>query len=136
MEARITRSAEETKAVGAELAAELGPGDVVLLQGQLGAGKTTLVRGLLEALGHQGPVRSPTFNLLQVFETEPPVLHADLYRLNDARGTGIEDYLDGHIILIEWPEAASSMIDFGAAWKVQLEFHPEGREIHISGPKS
>ncbi|MFZ4509126.1 MAG: tRNA (adenosine(37)-N6)-threonylcarbamoyltransferase complex ATPase subunit type 1 TsaE, partial [Fimbriimonas sp.] len=72
---------EETQAVGAALARNAQPGDLFLLEGELGAGKTTLVRGFLNELGWTGAVRSPTFTLLNLYETNPPVLHADLYRV-------------------------------------------------------
>lgn len=120
-----------TRALGAALAARLHPGDLVRLEGPLGAGKTTLVRGLLEALGHEGPVRSPTFNLLQAFETDPPVLHADLYRVRTAQGTGLEDYLDTHVVLVEWPDR---LPDDPAHWKIEIAFEGEGRVATIIPP--
>jgi tRNA threonylcarbamoyladenosine biosynthesis protein TsaE len=73
--------AEETEALGAELAATLAPGDVVLVQGELGAGKTTFVRGACRALGVTGPVTSPTFTIGQRYSGRVPVSHLDLYRL-------------------------------------------------------
>jgi tRNA threonylcarbamoyladenosine biosynthesis protein TsaE len=120
-----------TRALGADLARRLKPGDVVRLEGPLGAGKTTLVRGLLEALGHRGPVRSPTFNLLQAFDTKPPVLHADLYRVASAEGTGLEDYLDTHIVLVEWPDRLPEDEDH---WRVAISFKDEGRLARIDQP--
>ena len=121
-------SPEETKALAANFAAGLKPGDVAFIVGELGAGKTTFVRGILESLGHIGPVRSPTFNLLQVFETDPPVLHADLYRLQSARGIGIEDYLDSHVVLIEWPKNDPFLIP---SHRIEIEFDDDGRRISI-----
>jgi tRNA threonylcarbamoyladenosine biosynthesis protein TsaE len=82
-----TSSAEETEALAARLAAELRPGDVVLISGDLGAGKTTFVRGAAEALGAEGLVTSPTFTIGQVYEGPVPVSHLDLYRL----GEGLAD---------------------------------------------
>ena len=120
-----------TRALGAALARRLAPGDLVRLEGPLGAGKTTLVRGLLEALGHKGPVRSPTFNLLQAFDTEPPVLHADLYRVASAEGTGLEDYLDTHLVLVEWPDRLGE--DEGH-WRVEIGFEGEGRVARVKPP--
>jgi tRNA threonylcarbamoyladenosine biosynthesis protein TsaE len=127
----ITNSSEETRALAKALASHLVSGDVILLEGELGAGKTTFVRGLLEGLGHEGPVRSPTFNLLQVFDTDPPVLHADLYRLSDASSVGLEDYLDSHICLIEWPDAASGVLAGIPKWKISFRFEGEGRRISM-----
>ncbi len=97
---------------GARLADALrGQGGVVLLRGALGAGKTTLVRGLLRALGVAGAVRSPTYTLVEPYETpDTRVLHVDLYRLADAteiEGLGIREALDGGtLLLVEWPERA------------------------------
>ncbi len=110
---------EDMEALGARLAGAIsasvgsGAGGVVFLSGELGAGKTTLVRGLLRALGHRGAVKSPTFTLVEPYELEGPgggwaVNHFDLYRLSgvaDLEGLGFRDYLDGAALcLIEWPE--------------------------------
>ncbi len=130
----IGRSEEETRRVGAELAANLVAGDVVLFTGELGAGKTTMIRGMLEAVGHQGPVRSPTFNLIQTFDTFPPVMHSDLYRVKSYLGIGIEDYLETHLCLIEWPDRASGLIDPSSCWQVRIEFEGDGRKITIQPP--
>ncbi len=124
----------ETRAIAARLAATLRAGDVVLLEGPLGAGKTTFVRGFLEALGHDGPVRSPTFNLIQTFDTLPPVMHADLYRLKSWQGIGIEDYLESHVCLIEWPDRAAGLLDAASCWRVELAFCGEGRQVEILAP--
>lgn len=123
-----------TRALGAALARQLVAGDVVLLYGELGAGKTTLVRGLLEALGEKGHVRSPTFNLIQTFETTPPVMHSDLYRVSTIAGIGIEDYLESHICLIEWAEKAEGLVPDASAWHIRIEFAAEGRAITIETP--
>lgn len=104
-----------TEALGARLARAMPPADaplVLYLQGDLGAGKTTLVRGMLRALGESGVVRSPTYALLAEYEPGPAmrVLHLDLYRLNgpDELGAlGLADYLPGsRAWLVEWPERA------------------------------
>ena len=115
---------------GAALAAVLRPGDVVTLAGPLGAGKTTLVRGVLAALGHQGEVPSPTFAIVQPYDlTNPPVSHADLYRLEDPselEELGLDDQLIDGAILVEWPERAGA-----AAWpqalRLSLHPRPDGR---------
>ena len=124
-------SESETEAIGGLLAATASPGDVLLLSGTLGAGKTVLVRGFLHALGFHGPVRSPTFNLIQTFDTTPPVVHADLYRLHSAEGLGLEDYLSDSIALIEWPERAPGF--FGRQFtEVRIQVCSEnGREIIV-----
>ena len=135
-ETRTVRLKDEaaTRALGAELLGDLHAGDVVLLEGKLGAGKTTLVRGLLEALGRTEPVRSPTFNLVQVFDSDPPVMHADLYRVKSHAGIGIEDYLDTHLCLIEWPDRASGLIPTELAWHVHLQFADPGRIATVTPP--
>jgi tRNA threonylcarbamoyladenosine biosynthesis protein TsaE len=105
-----SKSAAETEAFGARIAARLQPGDVVLLSGDLGAGKTTLIRGACRALGVTGPVTSPTFTIGQRYEGgRLPVSHLDLYRLQsleDEDPALLDDYLrrDG-VAFIEWPGA-------------------------------
>ena len=100
-----------TEALAARLAPALGPGVVVWLTGGLGAGKTTLVRGLLRALGHTGAVKSPTFTLLEPYNLPRfPVYHFDFYRFSSAdewRDAGFEEYFRGEgACLVEWPELA------------------------------
>lgn len=103
-------SADETEALGARLGAELEPGDVVLVSGELGSGKTTMIRGACRALGVTDPVTSPTFTIGQRYRGRVPVSHLDLYRLEDldAEDPGLlEDYLGpDSVVFIEWPEAA------------------------------
>ena len=130
----VASNESETRAIGAGLATKLAAGDVVLLDGPLGAGKTTLVRGLLFELGHADPVRSPTYNLLQTFSTTPPVLHADLYRVESAVGIGIEDYLASHLCLVEWPDRLHGLIDPRESWRVSIEFSDVGRRIVVEPP--
>ncbi|ARU42258.1 tRNA (adenosine(37)-N6)-threonylcarbamoyltransferase complex ATPase subunit type 1 TsaE [Armatimonadetes bacterium Uphvl-Ar1] len=109
---RYIASELEMVALGRDLAELLKAGDIVLLYGDLGAGKTTLVRGVMEGLGWEGAVRSPTFNLMQVYPTRVPVVHADLYRVASAAGIGLEEYFDDHLVLIEWPDR------LGGWWKL------------------
>jgi tRNA threonylcarbamoyladenosine biosynthesis protein TsaE len=122
------------RALGEQLSQRLRAGDTVLLQGELGAGKTTLARGILEGLGQQGPVRSPTFTLIQTYDTNPPVMHCDLYRLQSHVGIGIEDYLESHLCLIEWPDRAVGLRPEEECWRIEIEFAPEGRLVRISAP--
>ena len=107
MRASVTDGPEETERAGAELAAGLKPGDVVLVSGELGAGKTTFVRGAARALGVTGPVSSPTFTIGHRYEAPIPVAHLDLYRLAgiDPEEWGdLEPYFDGTVAFVEWPE--------------------------------
>ena len=126
---------EDTKRLAAQLATELKAGDVVMLEGSLGVGKTTFVRGLLESLGVKDPVRSPTFNLIQTFDTNPPVMHADLYRVASHEGIGLEDYLETHLCLIEWPDRATGLVQAGEAWQIELiPGKGQSRRIHVTTP--
>ncbi len=111
-----TRSAAQTEALGARLAARLRPGDVVLLTGEMGTGKTTLVRGALRSLGVTRPVTSPTFTLGHRYdEARPPASHLDLHRLtglDDEDPALLEDYVGpGRIAFVEWPEVAVPALD-------------------------
>jgi len=106
---RVTRSENETADVARELAGTLSAGDVILLYGDLGAGKTAFVRGLAEGLGVQREeVSSPTFTLLQEYRGgRLPLFHADLYRLNDPREIdelGLDEIADSGVLAIEWAE--------------------------------
>lgn len=132
---RLCPDEAATRALGAEMGKIWKAGDCVLLEGDLGAGKTTFVRGLLEGLGFVGAVRSPTFNLLQTFPTEPPVLHADFYRLPSARGLGLEDYFESHLVLVEWPDRARELFEGLGVWRVQIATQGDVRRIQVSGPK-
>ncbi len=116
------------------MASKFQPGDIVLLSGPLGAGKTTWVRAYLHALGYLGPVRSPTYNLIQTFDTLPPVMHADLYRLKGSMGIGLEDYLDTHVCLIEWPDRAYDMIRPEGCWQLTIDFKDESRVASLRSP--
>ncbi len=109
MRASVTDGPQATERAGAELAAGLKPGDVVLVSGELGAGKTTFVRGALRALGVTGPITSPTFVVGHLYDG--PYAHLDLYRLAgmDAEDPGLlDDYFAPEaIVFVEWPEHAA-----------------------------
>ena len=107
-----TASADDTEAVGARVAAVLELGDVVTVSGELGAGKTTFVRGACRALGVTGPISSPTYTIGHRYDAPIPVAHLDLYRLqgiNPEEWGDLEPYFDGTIAFVEWPE-------HGGAW--------------------
>ena len=108
-------AAEETEGLGGRIAARLQPGDVVLLSGELGSGKTTLIRGACRALGVSGPVTSPTFTVGQRYEGgRMPISHLDLYRLESLENEDpalLDDYLgaDG-VAFVEWPGAGEGRL--------------------------
>lgn len=120
--------------LGARLAKQLKLGDIVLLEGPLGAGKTTLVRGALASFGHEGSVRSPSFNLVQEYTLgERTVVHADLYRLDSASGLGLDsDYADA-ILFVEWPDRDPELATV-RAWRVVIELADEGRWVTTEPP--
>lgn len=133
----ILRDESETVALGSTLSSALVPGAVVFLEGDLGAGKTTLTRGVLRALGHEGAVKSPTYTLCEPYTLRDSqhFCHFDLYRLSDPEELeflGFRDYLAGEAILfIEWPSR-------GAGWlpkpdvTVTLTARGEGREVTLT----
>lgn len=135
MSAFRTNSAADTEAAGAELAAQLRLGDVVLVTGELGAGKTTFVRGALRALGVAEPVVSPTFTIGRRYSGNGglPISHLDLYRLADmdAEDPGLlDDYLTPDAIaFVEWPAVAAPRLPAPAA-TVEIR-HAGGDERQI-----
>ena len=117
---------------GAEFISRLTVGDVVLLSGPLGAGKTTLVRAMLQGLGWTEIVRSPTYNLIHTYATKPPVMHADLYRLESAAGLGLEEFLDSHLCFIEWPDRLDGSLEGRSeVVEIAIAFAGEGRVLTI-----
>jgi tRNA threonylcarbamoyladenosine biosynthesis protein TsaE len=108
-----TASPEETESVAAGLAEALEPGDVVTVSGELGAGKTTFVRGACRALGVTDPVTSPTFTIGHRYRGRVDVSHLDLYRfrgVSAAEWGDLEPYFDGAVCFVEWPEAGAGAL--------------------------
>jgi len=125
-----------TISFGRELATRLEPGVLVYLSGDLGAGKTTLVRGILRGLGHSGSVKSPTYTLLEPYELSTlAVYHFDFYRIGDARELefiGIDELMDSDAVkLVEWPERAAQRIP-AADVQITLQIENEGRRIEVA----
>jgi len=124
---------EATITFSHRLAEQLEPGMVIYLYGNLGAGKTTLVRGILKALGYTGRVKSPTYTLVEPYRIDGlDLLHFDLYRLRDESewdSAGFRDDYDGkNIFLIEWPENATGSIP-GPDVTITLDILPKGRTL-------
>ena len=116
-----------TEALGARLAALAGPGDVITLTGPLGAGKTSIARGLLAALGLAGEAPSPSFAIVQPYvppEVRFPVLHVDLYRIDDPdeiEELGLDEALSDSLLIVEWPERAPAMWPEALALSLTIE---------------
>ena len=130
--------AADVEHFGARLAAVLRAGDVILLEGDLGAGKTTLARGLLRGLGLAGEAPSPTFAILQGYEPPEvtlPVGHVDLYRLDDAQELeelGLDDWLADGALVIEWPDRLGGrFVDM--ALDLRLIVAPDGARLLTAG---
>jgi tRNA threonylcarbamoyladenosine biosynthesis protein TsaE len=128
-----------TAALGARIASALEPGDAVLISGELGAGKTTLVRGILRALGVANHVPSPTFTLVQAYETQSfPVAHYDLYRIQSEREIielGLEEALDTGAAIVEWPERGVPARLAKDALQITLTSTGKtSRQVQIAGP--
>lgn len=118
---------------GVRIAAQLQVGDVISLSGDLGAGKTTLARAILKALGQQGEVPSPTFTIIESYDAPPlriPAVHADFYRLDDPselRELGLDDYREGAAMIAEWPDKAGGFSHEAACLQVTLQIVGQGR---------
>ena len=131
---RLAKNENETKAIGTEVAASLQSGDVICLYGELGAGKTTFVKGLAKALGVTEEILSPTFTLMNIYNIKSErlelktLVHIDTYRLKTAQDLveiGVEDYLGapGAVTLIEWPEKIVELLENKKVSKIYFEHH-------------
>lgn len=127
------------EAFGTRVATALKPGDVVALEGGLGAGKTTLARAIIAACGYAGEVPSPTFTIVEAYDppaTRIPLVHADFYRLehpDESRELGLDDYRRGAVLIAEWPGRAGG---FGAepqCLSICLETADHGRKAIVEG---
>jgi tRNA threonylcarbamoyladenosine biosynthesis protein TsaE len=133
MKRRVTTE-QEMEALGGLLARQLRAGQRFYLRGPLGAGKTTLVRGVLRGAGHAGSVKSPTFTLVEPYALEDVTLfHFDLYRLKDPQELefmGIRDYWGG-VCMIEWPEKGGALLP-PADLDIAIEPASDGREVTLT----
>jgi tRNA threonylcarbamoyladenosine biosynthesis protein TsaE len=128
-----------TSDLGARIAAKLKAGDVVALSGGLGAGKTTLARSIIAALGHSGEVPSPTFTIIETYDPPAvclPLVHADFYRLAspaEVEELGLDDYREGAVLIAEWPESAGGFASEPQCLQVMLETAEMGRIAIVAG---
>jgi tRNA threonylcarbamoyladenosine biosynthesis protein TsaE len=124
---------------GAGIAERIRPGDVIALSGTLGAGKTTLARAIIAAMGHAGEVPSPSFSIVEFYEGRElrfPAVHADFYRLSrpgEALELGLDDYRQGAVLIAEWPENAGGFADEPGCLSIALEIADEGRVAIVEG---
>ncbi len=127
---------EAMDALGARIAGKLRAGDVVALSGPLGSGKTTLARAIIAALGHRGEVPSPTFTIVETYDLDPPLVHADFYRLEsprEAEELGLDDYREGAALIAEWPERVGGFADEPGCLSISLEIAGSGRKAIVEG---
>ena len=138
----LLETLETTRCLGRELALALPQNAILLLQGPLGAGKTSLVQGIAQACGIDEPITSPTFALAQHYpQGQPPLVHLDLYRL-ESPDAADELFLQeeeearaiGALMAVEWPERLG--IDLPEAWLLELSHHGEGRQAQLTPPRN
>lgn len=135
----LTHSSHHTEKIGEAMGSCLNAGDVVLLYGRLGAGKTTITKGICKALGYRGHVTSPTFTIVNEYMGQNfPIYHMDLYRLEEdgAWDMGIDEYLFGEgVSIVEWPDSAENLFTMSAV-RVYLDYISEiERKISVEAPK-
>ncbi len=137
----ISNSEQETEALAARLAAELPRGSVLLLAGDLGAGKTVFSRGFARGLGITEPVSSPTYTIVQEYPLSGGgmLYHLDLYRIDDSRSAlafGVDEFLDdpGSVALVEWPERIADILPAEAVRVDIRHLSDSGREIRVTRP--
>jgi tRNA threonylcarbamoyladenosine biosynthesis protein TsaE len=130
-----TENEAQTQAVAADVAKRLSPGDVVLVSGELGAGKTAFVRGALRALGVTVPVTSPTFTIGELYQGDVEIAHLDLYRIGslaDEDPALLDDYLTPQrVVFVEWPQAGDGVLPQA---RTRVHISPQGqygRVLHI-----
>jgi tRNA threonylcarbamoyladenosine biosynthesis protein TsaE len=133
----ISNSLKDTLEFGARLGKSLTPGTVIVLLGPLGAGKTALVKGMARGLGIKEEITSPSFTIISVYESDPPLYHVDLYRLkevNELSDLGLEELIYGQgITVIEWPEKAFALLPEHTL-AVSIDIRADGsRKIQIQG---
>lgn len=133
----LSTSIQETIRIGKELAKQLNPGDVVCLEGDLGAGKTHFVKGVASFFGiDPTAVTSPTFTLINEYRGSLPIYHFDCYRLNseqEALEIGAEEYLFGDgISIVEWPQKIGNLLPKETVWVTITHQGEQQREIHIT----
>ena len=133
----ISKSADETMALGQKIAELAKPGSVFCLTGDLGAGKTTLVRGMAQALDIKSVVQSPTFNIMKIyFDGLKPLIHIDAYRLADVNtDIGLDEYIgyETGLTVIEWPDFIKDLIPETAITVNVINLGENNRKITISG---
>lgn len=126
----------EMDELGRRIAARLMPGDVVALSGAIGAGKTTLARAIIAALGHRGEVPSPTYTIIETYDDLAiPLVHGDFYRLEspaELAEIGLDDYREGAVLIAEWPDRAGGFEDEAGCLSIALEKVGEGREAVVA----
>lgn len=131
-----TGSAAETMSLGRRLAGQLRAGSVVAFRGELGSGKTTMIKGVCAGLGVTETVKSPSFVIVTEYAGRLPIFHLDLYRIGsepEVEGLGLEEYFEaGGVCLVEWAERCESRLPPDAV-RVELESVPGGRRIAIEG---
>jgi tRNA threonylcarbamoyladenosine biosynthesis protein TsaE len=133
----ISRNPQDTLNLGARLGACLQGGEIILLRGDLGAGKTLLTKGIASGLQGNDPVVSPSFPLMNIYKARLDIVHVDLYRLDSDEiwGLGLEDFMDKeHVIVVEWADVARSYFR-GPIIDVRIEYlNEDTRKISLEGP--